>query len=116
MWGSQYSKFWPAFKIFLPTQAFQSDELRDPQGYNAPTPPEAECFLFYFEIQLGKTRDLESDPPGKTSTRTFWEMAMRLERDRGSTVSGNLQFLRPRLVAIDGLPTKSRLHHTSSGK
>lgn len=46
----------------------ESSELRDPQG----SPPEAECFLYHFETQLRKSRDLEPDPLGETSTRSSW--------------------------------------------
>lgn len=93
----------------------ESDELGGLQGYRAfirvgklPLPTEAECFLYHLETHLGKSGDLAPDPRGETSARSSWGLAnMRLERERGSAESGNLQFLRPRLVAIDGLSAKS---------
>lgn len=114
----------PIFKVLASFQGLpahsslpESDELRDPQGHDAfirvgeatPTLLEAECFLYHSEIQLGKSMDLEPDPLEETSTRSSWEMAnMKLEREPGSGVSENLQFLRPRLVALDGLSAKNR--------
>lgn len=58
----------------------ERNELSDPQRdhtliklrEDTPTPPEAECFLYHFETQLGKSRDLEPDPLGETSTRSSW--------------------------------------------
>lgn len=88
----------PIIKVLVRLQALpahpklpESNELRDPQGSHTLTPPEAECFLYHFETQLRKSRDLELDALGETSTRSSWQMAnMRLERKRGSGVAKNL--------------------------